>query len=244
MNSTKMQDNTPEGVLDKQYHIDRQEKRAPSYRLKRRTYEVVKAVNTYLKNQTDSPDNQDCRNVLDVLDVLDIGTADGLMLSALKDHFPQSRCRGLEYAMDLLQANRDHRLNMIRGDAGKLPFQENSFHLVTACAIIEHLPDAKAFLKESLRVLKPNGLLVVTTPVPFWEKMLTKAGHLDDDQHYRTYNLKELKELFTGNGFNVVQCEKFMMSPIGFPLEHFFESIMKAVRLTITLGNQIIVGQK
>jgi len=221
----------PPGVLDKQYHRDREIKKAHSYRLKRRTHEVINIITSYLPGQDR------------YLKILDVGTADGMMLSAIKDHLPQSLCFGFEYGLDLIKTNKDKRLKMICGDAGLLPFQSGSFHLLIACSIVEHLQDSSVFIKESHRVLKKNGILIVTTPVPFWEKILTKTGHLDNDQHYQTYNLEQMEEIFRKNNFKILKSKKFMMSPIGFPFELFFERIMNLLHFTFTLGNQIIVGQ-
>ncbi|MGD2092315.1 MAG: class I SAM-dependent methyltransferase [Candidatus Aminicenantes bacterium] len=221
----------PPGVLDKQYHLDRKIKKAHSYRLKRRTHEVMNIITAYFPGQNPN------------LKILDVGTADGIMLSAIKNRFPHSLCFGFEYGMDLIKTNKDKRLKMICGDARLLPFQSGTFHLLIACSIIEHLEDAPGFIKESHRVLKKNGILIVTTPVPFWEKILTKTGHLDNDQHHQTYNLKQLEEIFKKNNIKILKSKKFMMSPIGFPFELFFERIMNLLHLTFTLGNQIIVGQ-
>lgn len=222
----------PHGVLDRQYHLDRKIKKAHSYRLKRRMHEVMNIITSYFPNQNQS------------LKILDAGTADGMMLSGIKTRLPRSMCIGFEYSLDLIETNEDKRLIMICGDARKLPFQEDSFNILIACSIIEHLPDARQFIKESHRVLKKNGILVVTTPVPFWEKMLTKTGHLDSHQHHQTFNLKQLTNIFKNHKFKITVCKKFMMSPIGFPFEQFFERIMNRLHVTLTLGNQIIAGQK
>jgi SAM-dependent methyltransferase len=46
----------------------------------------------------------------------------------------------------------------------RTPFEDASFDLVLAVEIIEHLEAPRAFLREIFRILKPGGLVIVTTP--------------------------------------------------------------------------------
>ena len=48
--------------------------------------------------------------------------------------------------------------------AEHLPYDDNTFDIVVAAELIEHLLDQTTFLKECNRVLKPGGSLVVSTP--------------------------------------------------------------------------------
>lgn len=50
------------------------------------------------------------------------------------------------------------------GDAMSLPFGENSFDVIVASEIIEHVPDPEKLITEALRVCKPNGKIIITTP--------------------------------------------------------------------------------
>lgn len=52
----------------------------------------------------------------------------------------------------------------IVADVFALPFAANSFDCIIAAEIIEHVPDPAEFLHSLLRVLKPGGVLIVTTP--------------------------------------------------------------------------------
>lgn len=48
--------------------------------------------------------------------------------------------------------------------ADRLPFGPASFDAVTAFEVIEHLPHYRDFLSEAARVLRANGVLIVSTP--------------------------------------------------------------------------------
>lgn len=49
-------------------------------------------------------------------------------------------------------------------DAGRLPYEENRFDLVTCIEVIEHVENQFHLVRELYRVLKPGGCAVVTTP--------------------------------------------------------------------------------
>ena len=49
----------------------------------------------------------------------------------------------------------------------QLPFPEGKFDLVTCTEVFEHLENYRHALREAARVLKPGGLLVVSTPERF-----------------------------------------------------------------------------
>lgn len=220
---------TPSGVLDKNYTLGRKTKKSWQYRLKRRTYEVVQAINKHHSSNIGA--------------VLDIGTAEGFMLNLIKKQFPHAKCIGLEYSQELINLNQNKNIKIIQGDAQKLPFEKNSFDIAIATAVIEHLPEPFKMLAETYRVLKPNGIFILTTPSPFFDK-IAELINKEESHHLEKFNLKRLKSDFKKAGFQVLQAEKFMISPMGFPVELKIEKAIKLIKLDFILLNQLIIGKK
>lgn len=55
-------------------------------------------------------------------------------------------------------------LHFQKGDAHKIPFKDKTFDVLVSFETIEHLTNPELFLLESKRVLKENGILVISTP--------------------------------------------------------------------------------
>lgn len=52
----------------------------------------------------------------------------------------------------------------VRGDVLQLPFKAASFDAVISAEVIEHVPHLQGYLDNIIRVLKPGGRAVITTP--------------------------------------------------------------------------------
>lgn len=218
------------GTMHHDYHVGRKTKLALRYRLGRRTDEVARSIKRF------HPDPNS---------ILDLGTADGLMLSKIKKIFPTAECIGLEYSKDLIADNKDPGIRVIQGDVQDLTiFPDESFNVVIATAVIEHLAKPKRMLSESHRVLRPGGIIILTTPQPFWEKLATLIRHLPADDHQETFTIKKLREHLISQGFNPVLTQKFMISPYGLPKELIIERMARSFGLGFLLLNQIAVGKR
>lgn len=67
-------------------------------------------------------------------------------------------------------------INFLVGDARNLPFPDNSFQYIVSFETIEHMhyQDALSMIKELHRVLKPGGILIISTPNKIFS-LITKA---------------------------------------------------------------------
>lgn len=220
-----------DGVLDRTYADDRRQKRAPRYRLWRRTVEVCRAFSLYGPKP--------------IRDILDLGAADGRMLQSIHERFPGARCAGVEYDAGLAAlASSLPDIEISRGDIQALEFGDASFDTVSAAAVIEHVRDPAKAVAEAARVLRPGGIFVMTSPSPFWEALATRLGHLKNDQHNEVMDLARLRRLAEDAGLEVVEAEKFMLSPVGMPLEFQTERVLRALGLRCLMANQLIAARR
>jgi ubiquinone/menaquinone biosynthesis C-methylase UbiE/uncharacterized protein YbaR (Trm112 family) len=90
-------------------------------------------------------------------------------------------------------------------DAYHLPFSNDSFDVIIASEIIEHIEDPKAFVTELLRVVKPNGALIVSTP--YKEKLVYELcihchQMTPHNAHLHSWEESSLKALFNDSVVN------------------------------------------
>lgn len=94
--------------------------------------------------------------------ILDLGCWDGTNLVGYAG--TRARLTGVEMSHHAAMSASDRSVRVVQADLnGALPFVDGSFDVVTSNQVIEHLCDTDIFLRESFRVLRPGGLVVVST---------------------------------------------------------------------------------
>lgn len=168
--------------------------------------------------------------------LLDVGCGDGLFVAEMDQRLGLSqrswRLCGVDYSAAKVEQARTRgyefeRCNLEEG----LPFEDESFDVITAGELIEHLYDPDGFLAEMHRALRAGGHLLVTTPnlqawynralflfgiQPLFYETSTKspligAGPLRRIKrgtipvgHLRVFNRRALLDLLASQGFSVV----------------------------------------
>lgn len=83
-----------------------------------------------------------------------------------------------------------HATATIRATGERLPVRSGAFDSVVSIETIEHVSDPARFLDELCRVLRPGGLLVLTTPNAAYTKPVN--GIPANPFHFREYTAEEL----------------------------------------------------
>ena len=119
--------------------------------------------------------------------ILDIGCGTGGNLETLSGF---GQAEGVDISSEALDFCRARGLNNVRqGAAESLPYESESFDLVTGLDVVEHLDDDVAGLREMRRVLRPGGRMLLFVPA-----FMFLWGVQDDVSHHRRrYTLSELK---------------------------------------------------
>jgi SAM-dependent methyltransferase len=141
-------------------------------------------------------------------EVLDAGCGEGYGCRLLMDVGGATRCVGVDVDESTVAAARAaygdrNGLEYVVGDVTNLPFDEDSFDVVTCFETIEHVKAQPEAIAQLERVLRPGGSLLISSPNrgvypegnPFHERELTAAefeellsGHFPHVRLLRQHN--------------------------------------------------------
>ena len=131
------------------------------------------------------------------LRVLDVGCGDGVISE------PISRMGNHVTSVDLptisILAHRRRVSLVVGGDAEHLAFPANSFDVVLASEVLEHLWNPHVFFEEAYRVLRAKGHLIIETPEGI------ESLRYDDHKHY--FTVERLNQML-GTRFNLCEVKR------------------------------------
>ena len=116
--------------------------------------------------------------------LLDVGCSSGaFLLNAKALGF---KVEGVEPAVKAAQTARELNLQVHSGYLEAINFPDNSFDCITLFEVIEHLINPSALLKECYRILKPDGIIMISTGnTDSWTVNVLKENweYFDIDKH-------------------------------------------------------------
>lgn len=137
-----------------------------------------------------------------------------------------TRSKYFLFACDTIKLNKTLKSRYIIYDGENLPFKENTFDIVIANQVLEHVEDIENTIKEIRRILKRNGIFYIRSPdysrsffephyrtfwIPFFkgkiaEKYLkAKRKPTEGLRHLNFLSGKELKTILKENNFKILR---------------------------------------
>jgi SAM-dependent methyltransferase len=147
------------------------------------------------------------------LKILNVGVATGASTTMLQRF---GEVTSLEYDQDCIDFIQDKvDFDIIQGSILQLPFQNNTFDLVCAFDVIEHVEDDTKAVEELCRVAKATGNVLITVPafMSLWSQ------HDDINHHFRRYTRTSLLEIFKntmGGRIQFASYFNFFLFPVIF----------------------------
>src|ERR1017187_4959661 len=200
--------------------------------------DYIKANKDQLWRETDSITidryNQFARKIKNPSAVLDVGCNTGRGGEVLRKMFPEMELIGIDIVEErLCKIPADIYSKTFCTSISDLDIEDNYFDAIVAGEVIEHIPpvEVDTVLEKCYRLLKNNGLLLLTTPNP--DAYLVKMGRdnvFNDPSHVSIMTYKILSDKLKKAGFTKVKIKgsgkATHIFPESFPLPGVFGSYL------------------
>lgn len=172
------------------------------------------------------------------LNFLEVGCGAGNFVYCLEDWFPKMQITALDVDCDLLKysASRTNSVTFLQTKAETLDFPERSFNVVSALQVVEHLDDPEKFFSNVNKVLKENGLLLLSTPNTrgLAARLFKDCWQGIRDDHISLNPPHIWREMFKANGFKLLSEGTTLFN--GIPLMRRFPFNLPFVLLQTIFG--------
>jgi SAM-dependent methyltransferase len=183
--------------------------------------------------------------------VLDFGCGQGRYLPVLAELVPAADLHGADISAVALglAAERFPAARLVRIEDERVPFEGERFELIVMIDVIEHVLDAPAAFAELHRLLRPGGVVVLTTPCAnrgsaAWAYNRLLAGFedtpdgtgrfaTDEPAHLRRLRSGDARKLLAGAGLEL-EALRFW-GHVGTPLADRFERLPLGLRRRLAM---------
>lgn len=188
--------------------------------------------------------------------ILDLGCGTGYYLFLLSSLPVRLNLIGLDNddrAVNEAKNFLSKKIKFIISDCHKLPFKDGTFDKVVASEVLEHLDDDLNALKEIRRILKPNGILVISTPsirYPFlWDPISWLLQYFFETHirkgffsgiwfgHIRLYKKEELETKFINAGFSIETSSE--LTHWCLPFNHYIINLTARLLYDVKISKKI-----
>lgn len=158
--------------------------------------------------------------------LLDIGCGTGYLIDILQKQKNALYC-GLDLSPQMLKMAKQklpQSVYLTEGSADSLPYEDNSFDVVTCIQSFHHYPKPEKSMSEAYRVLKPGGLYIISDTgmgnypkfiYSFYNNCIVKKLNTGD---YAAYSKQDIQNMMTLSGFKIKDVQditKFIYTVVG-----------------------------
>lgn len=142
--------------------------------------------------------------------LLDVGCGTGYLIDHLAAQYPAEYV-GLDLSEKMLEVATGKNIpgaTFVQGYSDALPYDDESFDIVTCVQSFHHYPKQDAAMQEALRVLKPGGLYILSDTgvggLAGWtyNHILFKLARSGD---FRSANRRSITRQMESNGYTIVE---------------------------------------
>jgi 2-polyprenyl-3-methyl-5-hydroxy-6-metoxy-1,4-benzoquinol methylase len=138
------------------------------------------------------------------LRILDAGCGSGNTTLELKKF---GNVYGIDFSFSALRYAKNRGINkVVQSSSYDLPFLSNTFDVITILDVLEHIEDDSRVLKELKRILKQDGIILITVPA----FQFLWSDHDTALSHFRRYNHKNLHKIVTQSGLTSTRLTYFI----------------------------------
>lgn len=141
--------------------------------------------------------------------ILDIGCGGGVNVKRFSEMAPNGKIYGLDYSELSVEksehfnktAIKEGKVEIIQGSVSKLPFEDETFNIVTGFETVYFWPDFIEDLKEVNRVLKKDGKIFICNEAAGEEHILEKMSDYIELLDMKIYSENDLKSALNDSNF-------------------------------------------
>lgn len=136
--------------------------------------------------------------------ILELGVGDGTFLHSLQNK--GYKCLGVDLILENIKNAEEKGLKIVKHDLNKkLPFEKETFDILIALEVLEHINNYQLLIKEIYRILKNRGVAFISVPnCTYWKYQLAvlktqkmPPEYTGDEGHVIHKSLNQWKEIIS-----------------------------------------------
>ena len=151
-------------------------------------------------------------------DYLDAGCGTGALIHLIQCSYPERNYTGIDLSRKMIEVAKKRKMKQavfIHGDCEALPFEDNTFDVITCSMSFHHYPNPEKFLTNCMRVLRVDGRLIIREIAPQSNLLRWLFNHIEmpllnrfaTKGDVKCYGLEELRDMVKAVGFQPMVVE-------------------------------------